>query len=378
MKVKKLLPGERFQSSSPTPFIGHSGYPYVNVGLLAPPVMVDNVWEYDAPLHWSAQDYQIPKIVEFRSSLINSRTKASVKSRDRMLEISQEVGLSSIPVDIDVTLKKKPEFLAAFDNIAMPLGPYAELKKVELSSTPKIPHKVDKVSNDELKAVEGITYLYDSGFDEHYLTKVLSVGALGLDKSKRMVPTKWSITATDDMLGKHIHKELLDLPEVDNLAFYGSYLGNYYLVLFFPGLWSYELFEMYTPRTKWNKSPKLHYMTDHEDMNGRKDYAESTAGGYYAARLGIMEKLKSMKRQGRVLALRFITEEYTNPLGVWVVREAVRKAMKAKPIQFSGKELAIRYAKSFASKKFGQDITEILQRSILLTKGEQKGLVAFK
>jgi len=38
---------------------------------------------------------------------------------------------------------------------------------------------------------------------------MLSIGLLGTQKLKRLVPTEWSITAIDDMLGKHIHKEIL-------------------------------------------------------------------------------------------------------------------------------------------------------------------------
>ncbi|MFH1409089.1 MAG: hypothetical protein ABIH34_04230 [Nanoarchaeota archaeon] len=377
MKVKEMLPGERFQSITPTPFVGRYGYPEVNVGLLAPPLPVDNVWEYDAPLHWSAKNTPILKIVEYRSSLINSRFKADVRSRDKMLALSQQVGLSSIPVDIDITLRRAPTFHAAFDSIALPVGPSAELKKVTLSSNPKIPHKVESVVNDDLKAEQQIHTLSQKGFDEHYLSRILSIGVLGMEKTQKLVPTRWSITATDDMLGKRIHKEILDHPEADCQAFSGGYMGNHYLIILMPGLWSYELFEMYAPRTKWNKSQIINYMTDQEPVRGRKNYADNTAGGYYAARLAILEKLKAMKRRARVLALRFITDEYTNPLGVWVVREATRKTMQEKPLHFAENKLAIRYAESFAMKKFGANISEILEKSILLNQPEQKGLLSF-
>ena len=40
------------------------------------------------------------------------------------------------------------------------------------------------------------------------ISGLLSVGVLGLKKNKRLVPTRWSITATDDMLGKHLWKQV--------------------------------------------------------------------------------------------------------------------------------------------------------------------------
>ena len=80
----------------------------------------------------------------------------------------------------------------------------------------------------------------------------------------------------------------------------------------------------------------------------RKKYAKETSGGYYAARLPIVEKLQNMKRKGNVLVFRFITEEYSVPLGVWVVREATRKALKDKGLCFGGKELMLEYSKEFS------------------------------
>ena len=73
-------------------------------------------------------------------------------------------------------------------------------------------------------------------------------------------------------------------------------------------------------------------MHDYEEFNGRKNYAYETAGGYYAARLAVLEYLKKNKIQARIIAYRKITPEYLAPLGVWVVREAARKAMNNKII----------------------------------------------
>ena len=42
-----------------------------------------------------------------------------------------------------------------------------------------------------------------------------------------------------------------------------------------------------------------------------------------------------MRRQARVVVFREIYEGYTVPLGVWVVREIVRNAMKNKPERFN-------------------------------------------
>ena len=137
-------------------------------------------------------------------------------------------------------------------------------------------------------------------------------------------------------------------------------------MLVFPEKWSYELFEMYMPKASWNVSEQINYMTDYESYSGRKNYAENCTGGYYSVRLGVLEKLKQLKRQGTALVLRFITGEYAVPLGVWVTREAARKALSNKPISFSDKELMLKYVRVLVKKKFGYDIDNILKKSIIL------------
>ena len=119
-------------------------------------------------------------------------------------------------------------------------------------------------------------------------------------------------------------------------------------------------------------------MTDYEAYEGRKYYASNTAGGYYTVRLAALEKLNQMKKQGSVLALRFITGDYTLPLGVWVTREAARKSMQSKPIEFSSKELMLGYANKLVKKKFSFDLDNILGNSTLLKNiKEQSKLVKY-
>jgi len=358
-KIKPKLK-EQFFGSSPAPFVGRYGYPNVNLGVLSPPEITEDAWQYDAPRYWSANNFQIHQIAEFRSALINSHVKTHIKSFDKLQEMSKEVGMASLPVEMEISLKRIPVIRMSTDSITAPIGPSAELKKMKITSNPKIPQKVDKVHSDtDLRAVEAVNYLYQSGFDENYLSQILSVGALGLKSNRKLVPTRWSITASDDMIGKQLITTIKDFNQQDNYVLYfGGYLGNYFAVMLFPDVWSYELFETLAGISK--------YTTDYENYEGRKAYVEQTAGGYYAARLPILERLKERKRQASVLAVRTITDEYSMPLGVFVVREAVRKAMSSKPLSFSSSEMMIDYVKSLLKNKFNHDINNIFSQSKLL------------
>jgi hypothetical protein len=378
-KVKDRLDKEDFFGASPAPFIGRYGYPRINVGILVPPEVKDDAWQYDAPKYWSSENYQIPALIDLRSSLVNSRFTANIKDHSKMLEISQEVGMASKPVELEINLEKKPSFRLNQQPDVAPMGPNAQLKKATITSNPKIDAKVDKVVSDtDFKANSAIVYLYEQGFDENFLAKLLSVGNLGVKPDRKLVPTRYSITATDDILAKNILEEVRDFPSYDYAAYFGSYLGNYYLFLFFPEIWSYELFETYLPKASWNVSSEIQYMTDFEGYAGRKEYAENCGGGYYSVKLAVLEKLKKLGKQAGVLALRFITGEYSVPLGVWVTREASRKSLSSKGLVFGDKELMLKYACSLVQKKFGYDVNNLLHNSILLkTMKSQKKLNMF-
>ncbi len=368
-KVKPLLPGKDFATSSPAPFIGRVGYPSVNVGILAPSTGED-AWKYDAPRFWAEQNLGIRQVIDYRGSLINSRFKTNIRNQNKLLQISQEIGMASKPVEIEIHLKDKPWFRVRNNDILPPMGPNASLEKADIISNPFVSSKVEKVVGDsDWKASDALAYLHKRGFDENFLTKLLSVGIVGIKTNRKLVPTRWAITAVDDLLAKNLMNKVKHYNQLDShLAFFGGYLGNYYIVMLFPEVWSYELFEAYFPKAEWNTSDEIQYASDYEFYDGRKKYASNTAGGYYAARLPVLEKLKELKHQASVLVLRFITGEYAVPLGVWVCREAVRKALNSKPIEFYDRSYMLNYTRLLVKKRFGCSADRLIKNSKLLDK----------
>jgi DNA repair protein NreA len=361
---------EDFSGKAPNVFIGKYGYPNINVGILS----AENYENNDNVPFFVEKNLQVNNIVNLRTNLINSHFKANVKDfNGKLLEISKEISLAKNPVDIEVSLSKKPYFSVTFAQDVAPFGPSVSVKKAAITENPKIPEKVEKIVNDDLKANEALKLLHEKGIDEHYLAKIFSVGNLGSENRKKLVPTRWSITAIDDNLGKFAIDEIKNYPEHDYAAFFGVHLGNYYLILLIPELFRYELFETYAPRN----GEASESMTDYESFNGRKEYAFETAGGYYAARIAVLEYLQNVKKKASVLCLRFITEEYTAPLGVWVVREASRNSMKQKPVIFKDKKEMIDYAKRFAKENFNYDLNIILAKSKLLKELSQPRLKDF-
>jgi hypothetical protein len=168
------------------------------------------------------------------------------------------------------------------------------------------------------------------------------------------------------MIGKHLLSNIRDYKWIENYElFFGEFMGNQYMVMLFPNNWSYELIEMYLPGSSWNPSQEVKASTDLETYAGRKSYAFNTAGGYYAARLPILEYLNSIQRQASVIALRIETPTYWAALGVWVVRESVRKALQNKMI-FDNREELIESVRKIGLIKYKFDFSGVINQSKLL------------
>jgi len=371
-KIRNITNVSKIDSNSPpSVFIGSKlRYPLVNVGILSPLERDENAWLYDDAKYWADNDFQINDVIKIRENLLNSRFQSKVtdsRLNNKFIQIAKEIAVASKPVDVEIELKNKLKFEKQKDRVVTPHGMQAGLKKAKITSNVRIHRKVEKVMNDDLKASEAIRYLYKNKFDEYTLSKILSIGVLGLRTSKKLVPTKWSITATDDLLAKNLIEKVKNYKWIENYElFFGEFMGNQYLVLLFPNVFSFELFELYLPGSSWNSSQKIKASTDFENYFGRKNYASNTAGGYYASRLPILEYLNQGKKQASVIVMRLETPGYWASLGVWVVRESVRKALKRK-MEFLSKEELIESGRKICKIKFGFDCSQILKRSKVMT-----------
>jgi hypothetical protein len=368
--------------SPPSVFIGSKlKYPLVNVGILSPLNRDENSWLYDDAKYWADNNLNIEEVMSLRNGLLNSRFQAKVSDirlNKKFVEIAKDVAISSRQVDVEIELKNRLIVGREKDKILTPHGMRAGLKNVEITGNLKIDKKVDKIMNDEIKASEAMQYLYQNEFNEYTLSKILSVGVMGLTKNKKLVPTRWSITATDDMLGKQFLKKVREYPWIENHElFYGEFMGNQYILLMFPNVWSYELFELYLPHSSWNPGSEVKASTDIEGYYGRKTYAFDTAGGYYASRFAVLEYLNSIKKQASVIAIRIETPSYWAALGVWVVRESVKKALR-KEMKFADREELLESVRKIGMIKYNFDFSAILNKSKLLKeKKEQKSLNEF-
>ena len=348
-----------FGSSPPSIFVGEHGYPKVRIGPLVPPIE-GNTSYLDSPIKW--ENKTIRDILYYRSLLVMGETRADVNVRKsgRILSDVQELAMSVKPVDSEVILKKKPVLKVLPSEFAPPLGPKAELLDFELTENPRIPRKTDYVVSDELKAEEAIMRLYNWGFDEYYIIRLLSAGLLGVEK--KLVPTRWSITAVQDTIGKNLRREILHYPEINNYeVYFYRFLGNRYAVLLMPETYAFELLEVWLRGSLFG-SERPSVIHDYEDFRGRKEYVKETAGAYHAARLSVLEALRGRRRQARAVVFREVTPEYYAPVGVWQIRLGVKKALN-NPI---GRFETLSEALEAVGRRLEHPLEEYLRRSYIL------------
>ncbi|MCW3984589.1 MAG: Nre family DNA repair protein [Candidatus Bathyarchaeota archaeon] len=321
--------------SPPSVFIGRIGYPNVYIGPLVPPVHEDTSI-YDLPEQWFGKS--MDEIVGFRSLLVRGKHRVNVQKTtdsNKILDQTRDLALADNSVDIELNLTKKPRGSIHLDDDVQPFGPSAPIRDLHVGSA-RYNDKIEKAYYDtDLRATNAVVELYNRGVMVTKIQKAFSVGAFGIEKKRRLVPTRWSITAVDDIISKSLVEKVKTFPEINEYRVYESiYLDNVFEILMIPQQWSYESMEAWYPGTVWNPGgSSVAIYSDWEGNSGRSTYA-AIGGCYYSARLAVCELLLKERRQATAIVLREARPGYIMPIGVWQVRENVRNAMRQKPYMF--------------------------------------------
>lgn len=335
-------------SSPPSVFVGRVGWPKVRVYPSVPPISGDtsSLEDPKAWLHMSLEDFLASRLILARGSL--ELDVRSARSPGRALSDIQALALSPRPADVELTLKRplKPEPL--LDEHVPPLGPSSPLLSLKIGSLPPPERIVEKAYEDvDLPAAEAVWKLYNYGVDVHRISRLLSVGAIGVGRRRRLVPTRWSITAVDKQISDRLVEEIKRLPPIDRYYVYvRKTKGNTFVALLAPGGFMYEWGEAWFPGTTWNQygaSPEVE--VDWEGPRGRTTYP-SIGGCYYAARLAAAEALHAMGRQAAAVLWREIYPGFDLPIGVWYVRENVRAMFRERPEKFDDLGEALKFMAS--------------------------------
>ncbi|HDD33852.1 MAG TPA: hypothetical protein ENG30_01730, partial [Thermofilaceae archaeon] len=297
---------------------------------------------FEAPEKWLERSFE--EVLEMRLSLVRGVDYADVRKGGRVVERLRELAISSIPVEIEMRFLKPPRTRPLFDPHAPPMGPSGLLEGVRILGNPRVERPVEKVYYDtDMGAWEAVVELYKARIPISTIQRLFSVGALGAARRRRLVPTRWSITAVDDTVSRSLLEEIRRFPWLSEVqVFTRRYVKNLFVAILVPGAWSFEWMEAWFPGTVWNRSKRVEVEGDWEKYRGRSTYA-SIGGCYYAARLAVCEYLVRVRRQAIAVLLREIYEGFDVPIGVWFVRENLRRMFSSRPLRFDSVSMALSY-----------------------------------
>ncbi|MEM5798205.1 MAG: hypothetical protein QXG26_02310 [Candidatus Aenigmatarchaeota archaeon] len=326
IKTKLNKIPQHYFGPAPSIFIGHENWPNVNIGPLA---CIEEKQNIENPQAWFGLDYS--SIIELRSAVLRGKKVANIFSSERVISSLQEIALARSWPDVEIRFRGKPQYRFTFSDITNPIGPSARIDSLQLAENPKTIQSAEKILSDEMKARDAVERLYSIGIDIYKISTLLSAGLFGIQR--RLVPTRWSITAAHKMVADRLIEKIKNFRQAEKIMLFSStYLDNHFEILLIPGHWEFENFEAWAPGSLWAASAKsTQIAVEYEPYRGRSDYAESQAGGYYASRLGVAEGLLRLKRQAKVVVFREVYEGYVIPVGVWQVLENVRNAFRQKP-----------------------------------------------
>ena len=319
-------------STPPGLFVGRFGYPKVSLGPLVSPVHGDTLL-LDTPEEWVGRS--VAEVVGFRTMLVRGTQRFHVLDAEkphRLIDDVQTLALARESIEVEATFKRAPRGHLSLSDELPPYGPSAPIEKVRLDVR-RVDERLEKLSRDtDANAGVAVNELYHNGVRVSRIQRAFSAGTLGRHGRRRFVPTRWSITAVDDILGKQNLTKVRYLPELSDWRVYRlTALDNRWLIALLPGTFRYESIETWYPNTLWNPSgAQVVMMGDHEGFRGRTTYA-SIGGCYYAARLAVSETMLRTGHQGGALILREVHPGEILPLGVWNVREHVRAALAQAP-----------------------------------------------
>ena len=335
LSLSRLRGGREVEGDTPpSALVGERGYPSVKVYFMIPPgERGERAAYYEDPAGWASRGTPLDVILKLRSGLVSAALGVDARKPHENLYQSElgPASLSERPVDSEAVLSRPPTPRLSFNGYTKPIGPTAPAERIEVQGSPKLHPRLESLIWDDVKAETAVKELADAGVDVYKIHRAMSLGFLGRLRSRRLVPTRWAITAVDEALSRYWREKLRDKPWLDRVEVYtAEYLGNIFTIILLPGAGRMEWIEAWHPKGLWTGSTsKPVFWRVEEDALGRKTEED---GGFSAAKEAVLRRLVLRGRRADVVIIREILPSYYAPVGNWHIRETVAKALESGPI----------------------------------------------
>lgn len=372
IKMQSMEIGRELEGSTPpSVFIGSWNYPRVYAGPMISPSHGDTAI-MDAPESWIPENKTQEDIISYRLNLVRGKKTVDVRDmKSRIVSKLQDIALAEDSVESEAEFERKPVGMT-FSDEHTPFGPSAPIERFDVGDFRWNRHLARAFYDGDLLARDAVMDLYHRGVPFSAIQKAFSVGSMGRSRRRRLVPTRWSITACDSTIGSRLLKDVRDFDIIDCFRVHEfASLHNYYAVLLMPTPWQYEWMEAF-----------LHLMgreelifSDFERNSGKRGYS-SVGGCYYSCKMAVLDALFREEMQAGAIILREAYRGYV-PLGVFNVRENVRQAMSKPPAEFEDMQTALQYI----STKMWLPVKRFVNESSLLhelLKSRQTTLASFQ
>jgi hypothetical protein len=357
MPMKSVAVGKEIEGSTPpSVFIGSWNYPDVFAGPMVASLHGDTT-VMDMPEAWIPGNKTQEEIIGYRLNLIRGKQQVNAGDlNNRFVEKLQEISLSGASLESEIAFTSTPKG-QSFSEEHTPFGPSALIERFDVEAG-RWNRDLEKTFYDtDLRAADAVTGLHKNGVPFSSIQKAFSVGTMGQERGRHLVPTRWSITACDTIIGDRLLAGVRKNPVIDTWRVHEfSSLHNNYAVILMPTGWQYEWSEAF-----------LHVLgneelvfSDHEGTRKKTGYSP-LGGCYYSCKMAVLEALSREQKQAGAIILREALHGYV-PMGVFNVRENVRSAMQKQGSEFEGIKPALEYL----SGKFTLPVTRFIEEGALL------------
>jgi hypothetical protein len=359
LKLEYMPSSKHMTVFSPPGICVKSGkYPRLEAGFLASIEPLEHLSIYDFPEAWNGLDRDT--IFSMRRHLYQFLLPVDARSMqpEGVVHTLQEIALSVRPIALQVEGEPLLPRRLQLRNGQLPSSSDVSVKSVEILSEPEISKVAERITEQDIPAAEGIWRLIDYDYSLDQVVRLMSVGLLGRQNTRRMLPTRSAYKATINAFIDRAVMELIERPRISSYEIYlGTLFGDRFVVFLNPGEARVDYLAMDVSGTK---------ITRGFAFEGLRQWPTDAKTSVYSdhARFSVYKHLISRNQQCHAAIFHLTKEPRNQILGPWIARAGVNEAFTSEPVTLDNIENAIKLLDTLLDPNFSvwtQD-TPLLER----------------
>lgn len=315
-------------------------YPILMAGVLAAVEPSEWLSIYDHPEAWRGLDRDA--ILSMRKRLfrftipINART---MEPRDS-IDVLQKIALSVSPIAIAIKATGLPSRDLHPLGGQLPASSAIHVRSLEIVSEPEISRVAERITEQDIPAAEAAWKLFFYEYSLDQVARLMSVGLLGREGSRRFIPTRGAYKAVIDAFVSKCITELPDKPFVSSYRLSSSELFNEnFTILEQPGEPQVDYLRIERTQNGFERGMSL---------EGVKNLTMDSKTAVFAdhARFSAYQDLLKRKVKSHLTIFHFARNSNNGILGPWTARAGVKAALESNQVELDTRENALAVLRS--------------------------------